>query len=57
MRFYAPDKRRRDDDNIIASMKAARDGIADAFGIDDHRFAVTYKFCEPEKPGRVEVLI
>lgn len=28
--FYPPDNRARDDDNIIASFKAARDGIAQA---------------------------
>ena len=38
MDFYPPDKRRRDDDGLLASMKAARDGIADAIGIDDSRF-------------------
>jgi hypothetical protein len=36
--FYPPDRRRRDDDGLLASMKAARDGIADALGIDDRRF-------------------
>jgi len=33
--FNAPDKRRRDIDNCLASIKAALDGIADATGIDD----------------------
>ncbi|ADV27002.1 endodeoxyribonuclease RusA [Pseudoxanthomonas suwonensis 11-1] len=36
--FYPPDRRRRDDDGLLASMKAARDGLADALGIDDSRF-------------------
>lgn len=36
--FYPPDRRRRDDDGLLASVKAARDGMADAMGIDDHRF-------------------
>jgi len=36
--FYPPDRRKRDDDGLLASMKAARDGIADALGIDDSRF-------------------
>ena len=36
--FYPPDKRNRDDDNIIASFKSGRDGIADALGMDDSRF-------------------
>ena len=52
--FYPPDARRRDDDNMIASMKAARDGIAEALCVDDHRFRAEYKFAAPEKPGRVE---
>ncbi len=55
VRFYPPDARLRDDDNAIASFKAARDGLADALGIDDRRFLPTYQFMEPEKPGRVEV--
>lgn len=39
--FYPPNARtanRHDDDNLIASTKAMRDGIADALGIDDNRF-------------------
>lgn len=53
--FYPPDHRHRDDDNMIASFKAARDGIADALGVDDRRFRPHYFFEAPEKPGRVEV--
>ncbi len=30
--FYPPDKRHRDDDNMIAAFKAGRDGVADALG-------------------------
>ena len=55
--FYAPDKRHRDDDNMIASFKAARDGIADGLKVNDRRFRATYHFGDPEKPGRVEVVI
>lgn len=36
--FYPPDRRRRDDDNMIAAFKSGRDGIADALGVDDRRF-------------------
>lgn len=53
--FYPPDHRLRDDDNMIGSFKAWRDGIADALGVDDRRFRPHYFFAEPEKPGRVEV--
>lgn len=53
--FFPPDRRHRDDDNMIASFKAARDGIADALCVDDRRFRPTYAFGDPAKPGRVEV--
>lgn len=56
-RFHAPDNRHRDDDNMVASIKAARDGIADALGVNDRRFVASYEFADPEKPGRVEVRI
>ena len=55
--FVPPDRRHRDDDNMIASLKSARDGIADALGVNDRRFRPNYVFAEPEKPGRVEVEI
>lgn len=53
--FYPPDNRRRDDDNMVSSFKAARDGLADALGIDDRRLRPHYFFEDAEKPGRVEV--
>lgn len=36
--FFPPDRRHRDDDNMIASFKSGRDGIADALGINDKKF-------------------
>ena len=57
VRFYPPDARLRDDDNCVASFKAARDGIADALGVDDCRFRPTYYFMDPAKPGKIEVVI
>ena len=56
--FFPPDKRRRDDDGLLAAMKAARDGIADALGIDDSRF-VSHPFVRDEvrKGGEVRVRI
>lgn len=36
--FFPPDRRQRDDDNLIASFKNCRDGLADALGINDKRF-------------------
>lgn len=55
--FYPPDRRHRDDDNVIASFKAGRDGIADALGIDDRHFVsqVTFRRDEPIPNGLVMV--
>jgi crossover junction endodeoxyribonuclease RusA len=56
--FYPPDKRQRDDDNLIASFKSARDGIADALGVDDKRFRIhPYVSEEVRKGGVVEVVL
>lgn len=55
--FYPPDKRLRDDDNMIGSLKSFRDGIAEALGVNDRRFRPTYQFAEPQKPGRIEVTL
>lgn len=56
--FYPPDRRRRDDDGLLASCKAYRDGIADALGIDDRRF-VSHPYLRDEvvKGGEVRVRI
>lgn len=40
--FYPPDKRNRDADNMLASMKAGLDGLADALKVDDSIFRVTF---------------
>lgn len=54
--FCAPDKRRRDLDNLLAAMKPALDGIAAALEVDDSRFRpVTIDMGEIAKPGCVIV--
>lgn len=56
--FIPPDRRKRDDDNCLASFKAGRDGIADALGIDDNRFRTLLTVSrEPVKGGKVVVKI
>jgi crossover junction endodeoxyribonuclease RusA len=52
--FYPPDRRHRDDDNMVASFKAGRDGIAQALGIDDKRF-VMRPFVQDAVGGFVKV--
>jgi crossover junction endodeoxyribonuclease RusA len=54
--FYPPDRRHRDDDNMIASFKAGRDGIADALGVDDKRF-VCHPFVSDQIGGMVKVRV
>lgn len=57
MTFCPPNHRRRDRDNLIASMKAATDGIADALGLDDSNFETTYRMGDVVKGGAVLVTI
>ena len=48
---YPPDRRRRDADGVLSSLKAALDGIADTLGIDDRRF-VPHPWVKDEvRPG------
>ena len=47
---YPKDRRRRDADGLLSSMKAALDGIADALGVDDRRF-VPHPFVKDEVRG------
>lgn len=56
VRFYPPD-RRGDRTNFPNRMKPIFDGLADALKVNDRRFVPAYVFCEPEKPGRVEITL
>lgn len=54
--FYPPDRRRRDTDNMVASLKAYLDGISDALRVDDSRFDLEKPVVtEPVKGGAVLV--
>ncbi|NLD14482.1 MAG: endodeoxyribonuclease RusA [Gammaproteobacteria bacterium] len=55
--FRPPNRRKRDDDNLVAAFKSGRDGIADALGIDDSRFVTQFEIGEPAADGIVEVTI
>lgn len=55
--FCPPDRRRRDLDNMIASMKSALDGIADAIGVDDHKWRLAAEIGERVKGGKVIVVV
>lgn len=56
--FYPPDKRRRDLDGMLTSVKAGIDGIADAYRLNDFELnPITIERCEPVKGGRVIVTL
>lgn len=52
--FYPPDKRLYDDDNVAASFKSGRDGVALALNIDDKRF-ISHPYLKTEIGGMVKV--
>lgn len=57
--FYAPDRRRRDRDGVLASLKAAFDGIADAGVIVDDSGLIHHPVlmeCDTANP-RIEIRI
>lgn len=55
MHFHAPDKRRRDLDNLLAMTKQGIDAIAEILGIDDSRFEYTLRRGDTVKHGVVAV--
>lgn len=55
--FHPPDKRRRDLDNMLASVKSAIDGVADAMEVDDQRFGYWLSREAPVKGGAVIVSV
>lgn len=55
--FNPPDNRRRDLDNLIASLKSALDGISLALGIDDSKFELACRMGSVAKGGNVLVTI
>lgn len=55
---YPPVRRDRDDDNLIASIKGHRDGIAKALKVDDSQFEQRpIQWGEPVKGGKLVVEI
>ena len=53
--FNPPDNRRRDLDNMLASIKSGLDGIAAAIGVDDSKWSLTIRKGEVVKGGQVTV--
>lgn len=44
--FVPPDRRRRDIDGMLSAIKSGLDGLADALGVDDHRFSLAIGVAE-----------
>lgn len=57
LEFRPPNLRRRDWDNLLASMKSGLDGISQALGVDDHRFQLRMEVGEPVQSGVVIVTV
>lgn len=58
IRVYPPDRRKRDIDNVFASLKAAIDGIAEAFDFDDVQIKRTIlERCNVKKDGLIVLKI
>ncbi len=55
--FSPPDKRLRDQDGMLSSVKAYLDGIADAIGVDDQKWELSIRKDEPVKNGNVRITI
>lgn len=56
--FLPPDRRARDDDNLIRAMKPYRDGIAEALGVDDKIFRTQESdIGNPMRPAHVVILV
>lgn len=51
--FHPPDRRRRDLDNMLASIKSQLDGIADVIGVDDSMWGLTILRGDVVKGGLV----
>lgn len=54
--FYPPDKRGRDWDNMLASVKSGLDGVADALGVDDKHWRLSFEVA-PTVGGMIRVAI
>lgn len=55
---YPADRRARDADNLLASMKGHLDGLADAIGVNDSRFIpAPYISTETRKPAVVRICV
>lgn len=57
LRFVPPNRRARDWDNLLSSMKAGLDGLADVLQVDDSKWRLSFDVAQGEVGGRVTVQI
>lgn len=57
IKFFPPDRKRRDLDNMLASIKAGLDGIALAACVDDSGWMLSIEKSEPVKGGAVLIQV
>lgn len=57
VRWQPKARRNIDMDNCIASLKSGFDGIAEALGVNDSRFRLTFEMGEPVKGGAVTITV
>ena len=57
IRFCPPDRRRRDLDGMLSSIKHGLDAISETVGVDDYHFGFTLTRGEPVKGGVVQITI
>lgn len=58
VQFFPPDKRRRDLDGMLSSIKAGIDGIADALELNDVDLnPIILERCQTMKGGRICVML
>ena len=55
--FVPPNRRRRDDDNLVSAFKAGRDGLADVLCVDDSKWIVSHDVATGETGGFVRVTV
>jgi crossover junction endodeoxyribonuclease RusA len=53
--FHPPDRRHRDLDNMLASIKSGLDGVADAWGVNDREFKISLSVGNVIKLGVVKI--
>jgi crossover junction endodeoxyribonuclease RusA len=58
LEFLPPDRRGRDSDNLLAASKGLIDGIADAIGLDDKHYEISFALLpDTVKRGAVRVTL